>query len=375
MFCPNCGQPQFPGYSFCTRCGCKLIQPENISIPTQDVPAADPVPAQTICDQVANVVTEETTVSEESVTAEATPSNSYELPGEDPAAIPDESGTYAPPAQPYIPPYPQYGYPGAAPQYPPYPYYGSPIPPYPQMSGPLYTPNPYVPYPAYPVMPQYPTPTPMPQPPVVRDAPPTKVGRRRVPVIIMAVLLILGLLLFFFGPDLPVYTDPENAAQTQSETPWFHNEDGTLYFDADLYTGPAELTIPETVDGQPVVFLADECFADSEAITTVVLPATLEEIGDGAFANCTALRGIFIPDGVKRIGSGAFENCTALEAIHIPSSIASIGRDAFWGCSKLAHIMYDGTFADWNNLYSSYISGKTKVYCSDGTFPQGKITP
>lgn len=364
MFCQYCGQPLLPGYAFCTRCGRKLIQPGPMPNPAEDLTAAETTPELTACDPSA-AVTEETPVAEET-----TPRDLHVLPGSDPAAISDESGTYMPPAQPYAPiPYPQYGYPGAAPQYPPYPYCGAPMPQYPQMSA-----SPYGPYAPYPVYPQYPNVPPM-TPPVVKDVPPAKVGRRRVPVIIMAVLLLAGLLLFFFGPDMTVSTTQGDAAQTQSATPWFHIEDGTLYFDPDLYTGPEELTIPETVDGQTVICIADDCFAGNSTITTVILPEGLEEIGSGAFANCTAIRGIFIPEGVKLIGSGAFEGCTGLEAIYVPSSVAIIGRNAFRGCSDLKHIMFDGTYMQWYGLYSSYISSETQVYCSDGTVPQGGKIP
>ena len=369
MFCPNCGQPQTAGFTFCSRCGCRLIQPENMTVPPADTSTSEPTPEEIACDQAAQPGIEEI----------AAPSNPWELPGGDPAAIPDKSGTYAPPAQPYSPvPYPQYGcgYPGAAPQYPPYPYYGVPTAPqYPQMSGTPYMPNPYVPTPAYPGVPPYPQMNPAAPPPENKDVPPAKVGRRRVPILIMAVLVTLGLLLFFFGPDLPVSTGEEDTAQSQSETPWFRNEDGTLYFDATLYTGPSELTIPETVDGEPVICIAQDCFAGNDTITTVVLPNGLEEIGSGAFADCAALRGIYIPEGVKFIGSGAFEDCVSLEAVYIPNSVAAIGRNAFRGCSKLAHVMYDGTYEAWYDLYSSYINSETKVYCSDGTVPQGRAIP
>lgn len=244
-----------------------------------------------------------------------------------------------------------------------------------------YTPNPYGAYPPYPVhplhaaAPQYPAPTPVVPVPEVKDVPPAKQGRRRVPVIIMALLLIAGLLLFFFGPGKALALPEDDTAQTQSDTPWFRNEDGTLYFDAELYTGSEELTIPETVDGEPVTCIAQNCFAGNDTITTVHLPDTLEEIGSGAFSDCSNLRGIAIPESVKLIGSGAFEDCANLEAIYIPTSVAAIGRNAFRGCRELKHIMYDGTYEEWYELYASYISGETKVYSSDGTFPQGRVIP
>lgn len=388
MFCPNCGQPQLPNFRFCSRCGCKLIKAEDIIVPVKGCPASDLRPADTGCvpsivpnpeNPAADVPAEENAaqiVSHEDSVGEAVTPNSPEPPTqEDPAAIPDEFGSYAPPVQPTsVNAYPQYvyGYHSSTPSYPPYPNYGAPLPHYPPYAAAPHVP--YTPSPAYPGVPPYPQMNPVTQP-EVKDLPPVKPGRRRVPLLIMAVLVIVGLLLFFFGPDLPSSPDQNDSAESQSETPWFRNENGTLYFDAERYNGPPELTIPETVDGEPVICIAQDCFAGNETITTVILPDSLEEIGSGAFEDCSNLRGIFIPEGVKSIGSGAFEDCENLEAIYIPTSVAAIGRNTFRGCSDLKYIMYDGTYEEWYALYSGYVSGETKVYCSDGIFPQGRVIP
>lgn len=376
MFCQNCGQPQSDGAFFCSRCGWKLIRPENLVVPAPAVAEAEPTPevGTPMEEPVADVVSIEP--EQQASAEEAAPADPYVLPKEDPAAIPDETGTYVPPVQPFIPvSYPQYGYgyPGAMPGNPPYPYYGAPMPQYPHAGGAPYAPTPY--YPPYPVYPQYPNPAPVAPPPEVKDVPPAKKGRRRVPIIIMAILMVIGLALFFFGPGKSLNLPQTGTAQSQSDTPWFSNEDGTLYFNADLYTGPEELTVPETVDGQTVVSISQDCFAGCDTLTTVVLPDTVEEIGSGAFSDCASLRGIFIPNGVKSIGSAAFENCTSLEAIYIPATVKAIGRNAFRGCTKLAHIMYEGTYAQWYSMYNGYISDSATVYCYDGTFPQSKFTP
>lgn len=383
MFCPNCGQPQLPGFSFCSRCGCKLIKPEDIAAPTslpEGIQHSNPQPSEEpLAISEAAIVSENVPVENAEVSAA---SDVCALPDEDPAAIPDEIGSYTPPVQPCATiPCPQYGYsyPDAALQHPPYPNVDVPVPqlpPYPQMHRMLYTPNPYVPYnPSHPWVTPYSQMKPAAPSPAAENVPPVKPGRRRVPIIIMVLLVIAGLLLFFFGRGKEIPHPQSDTAQSKSETPWFRNEDGTLYFDARRYNGPDELTIPETVDGEPVICIAQDCFAGNDTITTVILPKGGEEIGSGAFSDCPKLRGIFIPEGVKSIGSGAFEDCTSLEAIYIPTSVAAIGRNTFRGCSDLKYIMYDGTYEDWYDLYPSYISGKTEVYCSDGTFPQGKIIP
>lgn len=461
MFCQNCGTPQNPSFTFCSRCGWRLVPipteapvispvviPEEMIAPalvkepyedsvevgTYEVPTAETVEADTHEASVEDAVEADTheAPAEDAVEVDVLESSAQELdmtdapsdlavgesensksPVEVQASEPDTQpeqpqaaasaaptpGTYAAPYTLYpgvtVPQYPGYAYPnapvpqypvypypgGAAPQYSAYPYPGTPAPQYPYSPyaypQAAYNGYPYAPQPVYPgSAPMYPQPAPTMPNPEAMDTPPAKKGRHRVPILIMAALVLIGLLLFFLGPGKDLSAGQSGASgQVQEATPWFRNEDGTLYFDEKLYTGPAELTIPETVDGEPVVCIADDCFADNDTITTVVLPDTLEEIGSGAFSGCSSLRGIYIPDGVKIIGSRAFEDCVSLEAICIPSSVGAIGRNAFRDCDKLMHIMYDGEYLDWCELYSSPINSDTLVYCTDGTYPHGVIRP
>lgn len=182
-------------------------------------------------------------------------------------------------------------------------------------------------------------------------------GSHRIPILILIGLSILGIVLFFAIP----LTAPVN------DTPWFYIEDGILYFDEGLYTGPAELTVPEQIQGQTVLGLGQDCFRDCTMLTTVILPDTIEIIGKSAFSGCTSLRGIYIPEGVTLIHPYAFANCTALEAICIPSTTEYIGNNCFDGCEKLSYILYNGEFAVWEQLYDEHINIKTHVYCTDGT--------
>lgn len=198
----------------------------------------------------------------------------------------------------------------------------------------------------------------------VPPAPP-KQGNHWIPIAIMAVLCVLGLTLFLALP----FDTPNTPTISDSETPWFHNDNGTLYFYEEYYNGPEELTVPELVDGQPVTALAPYCFAGCD-FTTVILPDTLERIGANAFDSCANLRGIFLPEGVTYIGAEAFYCCFALEAICIPSTVKAIESDAFSGCLKLQYILYNGIHSHWLDLYEDMIGAGTQVYCTDGTFIQ-----
>ena len=204
------------------------------------------------------------------------------------------------------------------------------------------------------------------QPPI-----PRKQGTHWIPIAIMAVLCVIGLTLFFAFP----FDSAAQSPSSGSDTPWFYNDSGTLYFYEELYTGSPELTVPETVDGIPVTSLGSWCFAYTSRITTVILPDTLETIEASAFINCTALRGIYLPEGLTYIGADAFYGCVSLESICIPSTTEYIESGAFDGCSSLRYILYNGIHSHWNDLYHDYICMDTQVYCTDGTFIQRQRIP
>ena len=210
-----------------------------------------------------------------------------------------------------------------------------------------------------------------PQPPSPVSRKPVKKGTHWIPIAIMAVLCVFGFILFL---ALPYGSHGDAPTLSGSETPWFYNDNGTLYFNEDAYTGPEELTVPELVDGQPVTELGAYCFAGCD-FTTVILPDTLEAIGDNAFEGCTYLRGIFLPEGLIYIGSQAFYCCSELEAICIPSTVTTIEAGAFDGCFSLNYILYNGIHSHWLDLYGDMIGKKTQVYCTDGTFVHRHVFP
>lgn len=136
--------------------------------------------------------------------------------------------------------------------------------------------------------------------------------------------------------------NPENDAQETS----VQTDKGTLKFlmqddQAILtgYTGTDEsITIPETVEGKTVkaigpgaftrVMIGEEDHARTR-LKTVVLPETIESIGNEAFYRASGLQQINLPDGVKFIGDHAFAGCD-LQELKIPGNVESIGDYAFY---------------------------------------------
>jgi hypothetical protein len=203
---------------------------------------------------------------------------------------------------------------------------------------------------------------PAPQPEKAVTAPPK--GRLWPAVLTLGIMMVLGLALFLLRPSLPA-----DKPQIVEGTPWFSVQGGVLSFDESLYTGGSELVIPETINGETVRVIGEDCFLDCEMITAVTLPSTLKEIDDRAFSGCVNLRGIHIPAGVLRIGNSAFARCASLEAIRLPDSVEYVGDRAMFRCGALKHIFYDGEYENWKKLYNGSMPNDTWVYCEDGNYP------
>lgn len=67
-----------------------------------------------------------------------------------------------------------------------------------------------------------------------------------------------------------------------------------------------------------------KCFSQDTALVEVSLPSTLKTITSYAFVYCPSLEKITIPDGVENIELGAFARCEKLNEVHIPKSVTII---------------------------------------------------
>lgn len=84
------------------------------------------------------------------------------------------------------------------------------------------------------------------------------------------------------------------------------------------YSGDStEIIIPASIQGHPVVAIADEAFKGL-SIISVSIPETIERIGWFTFASCPRLERIVIPKKVKEIGYGAFDG-SPLVSVYTPS--------------------------------------------------------
>lgn len=102
--------------------------------------------------------------------------------------------------------------------------------------------------------------------------------------------------------------------------------------------GDLELSLDEvnTITSLP------RCNEDIESFRELLLFSSLKDVEDEAFAGCAKLQDILLPSSLERVGDFSFAN-TNITGISLPQSVASIGNGAFAGCTKL--ISFSGAYA------------------------------
>ena len=130
------------------------------------------------------------------------------------------------------------------------------------------------------------------------------------------------------------------------------------------WDGPTgNLLIPSSVNGKPVVAIANFAFFREPGVTSVTIPASITNIGEKAFRSCTNLRTLVfetrtapltvskaafqgcnsleeveLPKGVTYLFSSTFEDCDSLHKVVIPEGVTAIGSCCFSKCKSLSAI-------------------------------------
>lgn len=86
--------------------------------------------------------------------------------------------------------------------------------------------------------------------------------------------------------------------------------------------------------GKGVLGIQPYGFKDALCLKEIILPATLEFIGEGAFLN-TRIEEIVIPEGIAEIPPRCFALCKELKQVSLPNSLKTIRQNAFYNCNKL----------------------------------------
>lgn len=97
------------------------------------------------------------------------------------------------------------------------------------------------------------------------------------------------------------------------------------------------LTIPASVQE-----IGANAFASMTALTTITFAenSLLARIGDSAFSGCNKLMAIDIPDGVAELGTSTFLNCATLTTVDLPAALTVLPANTFSGCKALKTVNF-----------------------------------
>ena len=115
-----------------------------------------------------------------------------------------------------------------------------------------------------------------------------------------------------------------------------YSKDGQRLLKADRYYIVGQCTIESKIK-----VICDNAFEKCEEMSSVVLPASVTNIGHFAFSACQKLSFIDIPENVIGIGDCAFQFCH-LETVILPKSLKSIGNGAFFADDFTSIVLPEG---------------------------------
>lgn len=79
----------------------------------------------------------------------------------------------------------------------------------------------------------------------------------------------------------------------------------------------ARVEVPSEIEGYPVTGIGKKAFLSRKNLHNIILPVTVEEIGDWAFAYCGGLVQVSLPERRILFGKAVFRDCSRLDRIEI----------------------------------------------------------
>lgn len=123
------------------------------------------------------------------------------------------------------------------------------------------------------------------------------------------------------------------------------------------YTGSARI-----IEITDVVNEIDDNTFEGCSAEKIVVPDSVEKIGESAFADCKKLKEIILSDNLTELGCQAFSGCTSLTSINVPEGVTDLDYDTFCGCTKLKSVDLPYSL---ETIYESVFSGCTSLESID----------
>lgn len=120
----------------------------------------------------------------------------------------------------------------------------------------------------------------------------------------------------------------------------------SIYSNPVLASNVVSISLPNTL-----YQIAPDAFKQCTALETIEIPASVKTISSDAFEGCTSLTSVTFREGteLETIESFAFVGNTSLESVILPETLQRIGEKAFYGCSSLLSVNIPASVRDVGN--------------------------
>lgn len=119
--------------------------------------------------------------------------------------------------------------------------------------------------------------------------------------------------------------------------------------------------VPKTINGKPVIAIAQRGMANLEKCEAIVLPDTVRYLGESAFAIDEALKYIGLGTGVETVDDNIFNTCTSLEKVEFPEGTKKIGLMVFANNDSIKTIKIPASVTEIDSVFFSLATSNTDV--------------
>lgn len=178
--------------------------------------------------------------------------------------------------------------------------------------------------------------------------------------------------LFTFLASAALCLLPPAASAADNQTidgiDYHFNASTETYTVAGESSSTSEVAFLAMVDGYPVTSIAESVF-ETSLLTSLSMPWTITEIGQGAFRSCRQLQHVTLSPSITEIPNICFAGCGVLEECVVPEGVTTIGESAFEGCSTLESLILPSTITTLNAHCFAIASNSCVITCYAATPP------
>ena len=109
--------------------------------------------------------------------------------------------------------------------------------------------------------------------------------------------------------------------------------------------------VPKTINGKPVIAIAERGLANNQTCKSIVLPDTVRVISKSAFTLDVNLKFIHLGSSLERIGDNAFNGCNSLEFVKPPDGMQEIGINVFANAKVIKYIEIPASVTEITDVF------------------------